>query len=90
MSSWPPKGFWFDLSSASDGKYLCAEMYYEKFYICHVDTEKGEFSVSFHNHARVNYGLPESITVNLNEFISTLERAKEELLKSYNGINDPR
>jgi hypothetical protein len=89
MGNWPPEGFWFDLSSATDDKYLCAEMYYEKFYICHIDTEQGEFSVSFHNNAKINYGLPGLIAVNLNEFIATLERAKKELLKRYNGINDP-
>ncbi|GAB3869932.1 hypothetical protein GCM10028824_17800 [Hymenobacter segetis] len=89
MGNWPPEEFWFDLSSATDGKYLCAEVYYAKFYICAIDTEIGEFSVSFHNHASVNYGLPDSITINLNEFIATLEEAKVELLKRYNGINDP-
>jgi hypothetical protein len=85
----PPDGFWFDLSSATDGKYLYAEVYCGKFCVCHVDTEKGDFSVSFYNDAKINYGLPSHITVNLNEFIGTLERAKEELLKHYNGINDP-
>ena len=77
------------MSSATDGKYLCAELHYGEFYICSIDTEKGAFSVTFCSNASINYGLPGFVTVNLDEFIIELERAKAELLKCYNGINDP-
>ncbi len=84
-----PKGLHFYLASDSDTKYLHAEVYCGDFSICHVDTEKEEFNICFSADPRINPG-HESINVNLNDFIKTLEKAKEELLKFYNGINDPR
>ncbi len=84
-----PIGLHFYLASDSDTKYLHAEVYYNDFSICYVDTESGEFNIYFSADPRINPG-HEAIDVNLNEFIKTLEKAKEELLKFYNGINDPR
>lgn len=84
-----PKGFHFDLASDPDTKYLHAEVYFGEYAICDVDTEKGEFNINFSADPRINPN-HESIHVNLNDFIKTLERVKEELLKRYNGVNDPR
>jgi hypothetical protein len=83
-----PEGFHFDLTSDSDTKYLRAEVYFGNYFICDIDTETGEFSIHFSADPRINPG-NESISVNLGDFMRILERAKEELLKSYNGINDP-
>lgn len=83
-----PKGLHFYPASDSDTKYLHAEVYFGEYSICYVDTEKGEFNINFSADPRINPG-HESISLNLNDFIKTLERAKEELLKFYNGINDP-
>jgi hypothetical protein len=82
-----PNGLHFYLASDSDTKYLHAEVYYGDFSICYIDTEKGEFNICFSADPLINPGHG-SINVNLDEFIKTLERAKEELLKFYNGIND--
>jgi len=83
-----PKGLHFYLASDPDTKYLHAEVYFGEYSICDVDTEKGEFTINFSADPRINPG-HESISVSLNDFVSTLERAKGELLKRYNGINDP-
>jgi hypothetical protein len=83
-----PEGLHFYLTSDQASKYLYAEVYYGEFSICYVDTEKGKFSVHFSADPRINRG-HESITLDLPEFMKTLESAKEELLKYYNGIDDP-
>jgi len=83
-----PKGLHFYLASDSDTKYLHAEVYFNDYSICDIETEKGEFNVNFSADPRINPN-HESISLNLNDFIRTLEKAKEELLKFYNGINDP-
>lgn len=83
-----PEGLWVQLTSDPDTKYLYAEVYHGQFYICRVDTDKGDFTVSFYNDAKINWNL-ESVNFALDEFIIILEKAKEELLKRYNGINDP-
>ncbi|GAA4508774.1 hypothetical protein GCM10023172_41450 [Hymenobacter ginsengisoli] len=88
MAYTSPKGLHFDLASDPDTKYLHAEVYFNDYSICDVDTEKGGFSVSFSADPRINPG-HESISLNLSGFARTLERAKEELLKHYNRINDP-
>ena len=76
------------MTSDPDTKYLHAEVYYDNFSICYIDTEKGEFNICFSADPRINPS-HESINVNLNDFTKILELAKEELLKFYNGINDP-
>ena len=83
-----PEGLYYYLASDDESKYLHAEIYFGNFSICYVDTERGKFSVHFSVDPRLNRG-HESITADLPEFIKTLEMAKEELLKHYNGINDP-
>jgi hypothetical protein len=87
MSNSQPKGLNFFLASSQDTKYLHAEVYHSDFFICIVDTEKGEFNICFSADPRINPS-HDSVEVNLNDFIRTLEKAKEELLKFHNGIND--
>lgn len=89
MSNSQPKGLYFYLAGDSDTKYLHAEVYCDDFSICDIDTEKGAFTICFSADPRINPG-HESININLDDFMRTLERAKEELLKFYNGVNDPR
>jgi hypothetical protein len=88
MAYTSPVGLHFYLASDPDTKYLHAEVHFNDYAICDVDTEKGEFSVSFSADPRINPG-HEFISLNLSDFARILKRAKEELLKHYNGINDP-
>ena len=88
MQSSIPEGLWVQLTSDPDTKYLYAEVYYGNFYVCRIDTEKGDFTVIFYNDDKINWGM-ESVNFALDEFMIILAKAKEELLKFYNGINDP-
>jgi hypothetical protein len=87
MRNSAPERLHFYLASDPDTKYLHAEVYYGNFSLCHIDTEQGEFGIHFSADPRINPN-HESVTANLNEFIETLTRAKEELLKFTNGIDD--
>jgi hypothetical protein len=82
-----PERLHFYLASDTGTKYLHAEVYYGNFSLCYIDTESRKFDIHFSADPRINPN-HESITINLDEFIETLERAKEELLKFTNGIND--
>ena len=80
-------GLHFYLASDPDTKYLHAEVYYGNFSLCYIDTEKGEFNICFSADPRINPH-HEFVAINLNDFMKTLERAKAELLKFTNAIND--
>lgn len=88
MGDSAPEEVHFHLASNPDTKYLHAEVWHGNFSTCHIDTGKGEFTICFSANPRINPS-HESINVNLNDFVKTVERAKEELLKFYNGVNDP-
>jgi hypothetical protein len=88
MESSKPDRLYYYLVSDTESKYLYAEVYYEDFSICYIDTERGKFSIHFSADPHLNRE-HESITADLPDFIKTLESAKAELLKFHNGINDP-
>ncbi|GAB2863011.1 hypothetical protein [Hymenobacter ruber] len=88
MENKQPEGLYFYLASDDEFKYLHAEVYCGDFFICLIDTDKGDFTVSFYNDAKINWNM-ESVSFTLDEFMIILEKAKKELLKFYNGINDP-
>ena len=80
-----PDGLYFFLASELDANHLHAEVYYNNLFICQVDTELGNFRVSLFNDPRINPS-QETVSVNLQDFIMILDRAKEELKKFPNGL----
>lgn len=77
--------FTVQVLSDDENKYLIAEIYYGDFLICLVDTEFGDFGISFYSDPKINYK-QEFIHDNLDNYIKILHLAKVELEKFPNGL----
>lgn len=78
--------FTCQVSSDDENAYLTAEIYYGEFLICLLDSEFGEFRVSFYSDPKINYQ-QDFIHANLDDLLGILERTKTELRKYPNGLH---
>ena len=74
------KEFAINIVSTQETENLMAEIYFGEYNLCTVHNESGMFEVQIFYDNRINPGL-ESLSVNLVDFISILEKAKNELMR---------
>jgi len=78
--------FFCQVSSNKDENYLTAAIYNGEYFICTVDTEFGEFGVSYYSGGSINYNQP-FMHGKLDDFLRILEVVKSELRKYPNRLH---